>query len=186
MSYTTNYGLPKMPTSLTDPAAVYNAAVDMIERGRTRLCTAAETITSGYAVTMQSDGTYKLAEPGDTLHGVAASAAVDGAQFFAIYDVGVEITLEYAEFTVGGSVYVGAGGELVQTFSGYARLGVATAQNKVVLLSSGLIDLNEFESIMSASSTIQLMQEDINNRVKTVDLTELVNTILVGHGLITE
>jgi predicted ATP-dependent Lon-type protease len=135
---------------------------------------------------MQSDGTYKLAEPGDTLHGVAASAAVAGAQFFAIYDVGVEITLDYASFTVGGSVYVGGGGELVQTAAGFGRLGVATAANKVVLLSSGLMDLNDFESIMSASSTIHLIQSDISGRVKSEELEGLVNTILAGHGLITE
>lgn len=186
MTYTQNYGLPKMPTSLTDPAAVYNAAVDMIERGRTRLCVASGTVLKGYAVTMLADGKYRHAEPGDTLHGVAVSAATDSAQFFAIYDVGVEITLDYASFTVGGSVYVGAGGELVQTFSGYARLGVATAANKVVLLSSGLIDLNDFESIMSASSTIHLIQSDISSRVKNEELEGLVNTILAGHGLITE
>ncbi len=186
MSYTENYGLPKMPTSLTDPAAVYNAAVDMIERGRTRLCTATGTIIKGHAVTMLSDGKYKHAELGEQLHGVAASDAADGTQFFAICDVGVEITLDYASFTVGGSVYVGVGGELVQTAAGFGRLGVATAANKVVLLSSGLIDLNDFESIMSASSTIHLIQSDISSRVKSEELEGLVNTILVGHGLITE
>jgi len=159
MSYTENYGLPKMPTSLTDPAAVYNAAVDMIERGRTRLCTADGTVLKGHAVTIQTAGKYKHAEPGDTLHGVALADAADGTQFFAICDFGVEITLAYASFTVGGSVYVGTGGELVQTSAGFGRLGVATATDKVVLLGSALTE---------------------------IDLTELVNSILLGHGLITE
>jgi len=159
MNHTTNYGLPKMPAALTDPAAVYNSAAELIERGRTRLCIASETISAGYAVTMLPDGTYKPAEPGDVLHGVAASAASAGTQFFAICDVGVEITLDYASFTVGGSVYVGAGGELVQASSGYGKVGIATAANKVVLVGFALSDLN---------------------------LTAFVNSILLSHGLITE
>lgn len=124
MSFTEHNNILKAATGTTDLAAVINGFIDKYEAGRTFKAPAGTDITVNKAVTVDASG-LRHAEPADVFMGLSAGTFSTGADAYVYCGRGYVVTVTGAAFTVGGKVYVAAGGEFTQTDSGYGHIGVA-------------------------------------------------------------